>query len=190
MLLWQRTECGWLGPCGETVRWRAGAGCSTEIGHVTALDMEGQSARGRATNNGTAGRTHALVRQQFYNLSESCFYFYSKACLKIIVRILLNRGRIINLIYSFILYRFYTCIFEKKSQIALYVSCVHLCAPTANFLPPLYLRFSPFFSLDMSKTVFSILLNTQHWGFFSSISIINSAIFSRRKWVTLFIYIQ
>lgn len=145
MLLWQRTECGWLGPCGETVRWRAGAGCSTEIGHVTALDMEGQSARGRARNNGTAGRTHALVRQQFYNLSESCFYFYSKACLKIIVRILLNRGRIINLIYSFILYRFYTCVFEKKSQIALYVSCVLLCAPTANFLPPLYLRFSPFF---------------------------------------------
>lgn len=145
MLLWQRTECGWLGPCGETVRWRAGAGCSTEIGHVTALDMEGQSARGRARNNGTVGRIHALVRQQFDNLSESCFYFYSKACLKIIVRILLNRGRIINLIYSFILYRFYTCIFEKKSQIALYVSCVHLCAPTANFLPPLYLRFSPFF---------------------------------------------
>lgn len=184
MLLWQRTECGWLGPCGETVRWRAGAGCSTEIGHVTALDMEGQSARGRARNNGTVGRIHALVRQQFDNLSESCFYFYSKACLKIIVRILLNRGRIINLIYSFILYRFYTCVFEKKSQIALYVSCVHLCAPTANFLPPFYLRFSP-----CHKLYFLFSSNTHHWGFFS-ISIINSAIFSRRKWVTLFIYIQ
>lgn len=137
--------------------------------------MEGQSARGRARNNGTAGRTHALVRQQFYNLSESCFYFYSKACLKIIVRILLNRGRIINLIYSFILYRFYTCVFEKKSQIALYVSCVHLCAPTANFLPPFYLRFRHV----INCIFYSPPIHTTE-GFFS-ISIINSAIFSRRK---------
>lgn len=105
--------------------------------------MEGQSARGRARNNGTAGRTHALVRQQFYNLSESCFYFYSKACLK--TSYTFESREIINLIYSFILYRFYTCVFEKKSQIALYVSCVLLCAPTANFLPPFYLRFPPFF---------------------------------------------
>lgn len=146
MLLWQRTECGWLGPCGETVRWRAGAGCSTEIGHVTALDMEGQSARGRARNNGTVGRIHALVRQQFDNLSESCFYFYSKACLKIIVRILLNRGRIINLIYSFILYRFYTCVFEKKKSDSFVCElcpfvCSHRQLP-ATLLSPLFHLFS------------------------------------------------
>lgn len=146
MLLWQRTECGWLGPCGETVRWRAGAGCSTEIGHVTALDMEGQSARGRARNNGTVGRIHALVRQQFDNLSESCFYFYSKACLKIIVRILLNRGRIINLIYSFISYRFYTCVFEKKKSDSFVCElcpfvCSHRQLP-ATLLSPLFPLFS------------------------------------------------
>lgn len=112
-------------------------------------------------------------------------YFYSKASSKI-VHVLLNRGKIINLIYSFILYRCY--IFKKFSFVC--ELCPFCVLPLPTSCHPFISAFPPFPSRHVINCIFYPPQYTTLRLFFFHFNLSTLQTFSRRKWVILFVYIQ